>query len=162
MATLTPQQVIGRRLQATVNTNVRMSPNANAKVLRIAKAGDIIGTCKNFIPTNGKMGFFEVIKYFNDGTSQKGYVSNSLQYKAIPISTQSWESNAIDFITKGTTNPAATATGGGAILVPTGQAVQEVGQGILNVASWTKWLLIGGAALIIYKFANNATNVRNS
>lgn len=160
MPTLTPQQVVGRRLQAIVNTNIRSKPDPNASILRVAKTNDIIGTVTKFIPTSGKIGYFEVVKSFNDGTKQTGYVSNKLQYKAIKINTQSWESNAIDFITKGATNPAATATGGGAILVPAGEALQDVGQGIVNIASWTKWLLIGGAGLLIYKFANNASNVR--
>jgi hypothetical protein len=156
MPTLTPQQVIGRRLQAIVTTNIRSKPDPNASILRVAKINDIIGTVSKFIPTKGKQGYFEVTKYFNDGTKQTGYVSNALQFKAIKINNNSWESNVIDFVTKGVTNPAATATGGGAIMVPTGEVLQDVGQGIINVASWTKWLLIGGAGLLIYKMVNSA------
>lgn len=166
MATLQPQQFIGRKIITTENTRFRSQPNRStkSKVLFVAPKGIEVGTVVDYVkPIKGiANGYYKVIHFKNNDpkTPLVGYLDSTLQYVSKTLSQNELNTynNVMKFLfplattINKTTQPYAEAAG---------ETVKETAEGIMNVASWTKWLLIGAAGLIIYKFANNASNLRN-
>lgn len=171
MATLQPQQFIGRKIITTENTRFRSQPNrsAQSKVLFVAPKGMEVGAVIDYIKPipNKANGYYKVIHFKNNNANDPlvGYLDAGIVYvsKNLNYQEKSLYEKITDFLfplgktMNQATQPAAEKAG-----EAVKQTVQATAEGFQDIAKWTKWLLIGAAGLIIYKFANNATNLRNS
>jgi len=184
MAQLSVKDTVGRILKATTRTNVRTAPNRTAasKILFVANPGQRVGLVVGYVPPiPGKVNAYWKISIPNKNNPSKpitGYLDSSIAYISdkLSIAETNYFAAILSILRGGINNPYLTASGAATasqsaqttaaqaeeLVDETGAVIKKFGSGVLNIASWTKWLLIGGAGLLIFKFVNNGTNFRYS